>query len=196
MDLARRRAAAETRIFALQQARGVALLDGKSFDSRELTALETELDAITAAEGEEARRSREVAIAAEKARLTGLREKLAKRNTERLEAAAKAEQAARDLCEALKLWAALNGDAADLVRALNPQSGPKRSAGLLDRNETEIRMSRFLANVMKPLTGIGRKLGPITFPDYWNRFDGEWAKIERSLTEPEIQSALKGPDAW
>ncbi|TGR22401.1 MULTISPECIES: hypothetical protein [unclassified Mesorhizobium] len=191
MDLARRRAAAETRILALQQARGVALLDGKSFDNRELTALETELDAIGAAEGEEARRSREAAIAAEKARLAGLREKLTKRNEERLEAAAKAEQAARDFTEQCKLWIAANHDCADTVRKLNQKGG----AGIIDKNETELRISQMLACVLKPLTGMGRKLGLVTLPDAVpSRFGGKWAETERTITEPEIILALKGAE--
>lgn len=190
MDLARRRAAAETRIFALQQARGVALLDGKSFDSRELTALETELEAITAAEGEEARRAREAAITAEKARIAGLRDKLVKRNEERLEAAAKAEQAARDFTEQVKLWIAANADCADTVRKLNQKGG----AGIIDENETKIRISLMLACVVKPLTGMGRKLGLITFPDTQDRYSGDWAATERTVTEPEIILALKGAE--
>lgn len=191
MDLARRRAAAETRILALQQARGVALLDGKSFDSRELTALETELEAIEAAEGEEARRSREAAGMAERARLAGLREKLVKRNEERLEAAAKAEQAARDFTEQVKLWIAANGDCAGLVRDLNQKGG----AGILDKNDTAIRISRLLANVLKPLTGLTRRFGLMTLPDA-PLASGNWAVTERNITEPEILAVLKGDDAW
>ncbi|TPJ85523.1 hypothetical protein FJ434_16490 [Mesorhizobium sp. B2-5-13] len=192
MDFAKRRATAETRIAALQQARGVAMLDAKSFDSRELTALETELDAINAAEGEAARRVREAVAAAEKARIASLRTKLAKVNEERLEAAGQAEKAARDFTEQTKLWIAANADAARLVRSLNKTGG---GAGLFDAGETEQRISRFLTNVLKPLTGLGRKLGQITFPDYWNRFDGSWAEIERTITEPEILAILKGTDA-
>lgn len=190
MDLARRRAEAEVRVHALQQARGVALLDGRSFDSRELTALETELEAITAAEGEEARRAREAAIIAEKARLAGLRDKLAKRNEERLEAAAKAEQAARDFTEQVKLWIAANRDCADTVRKLNQKGG----AGIIDENETRLRVSLLLASVVKPLTGMGRKLGLIAFPDQQDRFGGNWAETERTITEPEIVAALEGAE--
>jgi hypothetical protein len=191
-DLSTQLADAETRLEAARKMAGVAVLEGRDIDHMAMAAIEAEITSIHAAGGELARREREAAAVAERARREGLRQKLIKMNQERLEAAGRAEKAASDLCEALKLWTALNGEAARLVRALHGKGG----AGQLDRNETEARMSRFLANAMKPLTGLGRKLGMITFPDYWNRFDGDWAKIESSLTEPEIQSALKGEDAW
>ncbi|RWN11462.1 hypothetical protein [Mesorhizobium sp.] len=189
MDLARRRAEAETRIFTLQQARGVALLDGKSFDNRELTALETELEAITAAEGEEARRTREAAVAAEKARLAGLQHKLDLLNGERLEIAWKAQKSAEELCEYIKLWLVMNADCARLVRTLNGKGG----AGILDRNDTAIRISRLLANTLKPLTGLGRQFGLIKFPDAPLE-SAHWAETERKLTNPEIAAVLKGSD--
>lgn len=195
MDLARRRAAAETRIFALQQARGVALLDGRSFDARELSALETELNAIEAAEGEAARRVRVAVEAAGRARIGALKEKLERRNAERLEAVERAEKAARDLCEAAKLWIAANGDCADLVRSLNtPKAHAKFGAGILNASETESRFGFMLTCALRPLFGLRRKLGMVTFPEALARFSGNWAETERTITEPEIILALKGAE--
>ncbi|MEI9414725.1 hypothetical protein [Mesorhizobium sp. Cs1321R2N1] len=168
------------------------MLDAKSFDSRELAALETELQAIDAAEGEAMRREREAATAAEKARRDGLRQKLERFNEDRLEAAERAEKAARDLCEAGKLWIAANGDCARIVRALNATGG---GAGLLDATETETRLSLMLTNVLKPLVGLRRKFGMIAFPDALGRFAGNWREIEAASTQTEILSVLKGADA-
>lgn len=190
MDFTDRRAKVESRLAALQQARGVAMLDAKSFDSRELTALETEMNAIEAAEGEAARRVRVAVEAAGQARIDALKEKLERRNTERLEAVERAEKAARDLCEAAKLWIAANGDCADLVRALNQMGG----AGILNASETESRLGFMLSNALRPLFGLRRKLGMVTFADALTRFAGNWREAEQSITEPEILAALKGAD--
>jgi hypothetical protein len=190
MDLAKRRTTAETRIAALEQARGIALLDGKSFDARELTALETELDAINAAEGEAARRVRAAVEAAGQARIDALKEKLERRNTDRLEAVERAEQAARDLCEAAKLWIAANEDCGDLIRSLKQSGG----GGILNANETESRLGFMLACALKPLFGMRRKLGMVTFPDSLPRFAGNWREAEQTITEPEILAALKGAE--
>ncbi|TPJ50630.1 MULTISPECIES: hypothetical protein [unclassified Mesorhizobium] len=166
------------------------MLDDKPFDLEEILGVERELSGLTAAEGEQMRRQRMEAAAAGQARIDALKEKLERRNTERLEAVERAEKAAIDLREASKQWIAANGDCAGLVRALNQTGG----AGILDPHETEVRLSHMLTCALKPLFGLRRKLGMIVFPDAWSRFAGSWKEAEQSITEHEILAALKGAD--
>ncbi|MER9936143.1 hypothetical protein [Mesorhizobium sp. M0088] len=184
MDLARRRATTETRIADLQQARGTALLDGKSFDPRELTALETELAAIDAAEGEVMRRQRVAASEAERERMANLRVTLTVVEENRLAAVDRAEKAARDLVENLKEVRARAADVARLLRALG--------SGSLPLEETENRMSWRLTAALKPLTGFGRRYGQIVTPEARSPFNDPWRAAEQAVAGPDVSKALKG----
>ncbi|PTE11544.1 hypothetical protein [Mesorhizobium helmanticense] len=187
MDLARRRTTTETRIATLRQARGVAMLDAKSFDSRELTALETELEAIEAAEGEAVRRERDQAAAAEQERLANLRKTLTIVEENRLEAVDRAEKAARDLCDALKEVRARSADATKLLRSLGV-----RPAVQLDVYESEFRLSLRFAAALKPLVGLRRRYGQIAFPEARTPYDKGWRAEEQAIATPDISRALKG----
>ncbi|TPM33887.1 hypothetical protein FJ955_03900 [Mesorhizobium sp. B2-2-2] len=191
-DLAARLVDAEARLEAVKRTSGQAMLEGRDIDHMAMAAIEAEISSIYAAGGEIARREREEATATERARRDGLRQKLERLNQDRLEAAEQAEKAARDLCEAGKLWIAANGDCARIVRALNASGG---GAGVLDASETETRLSLMLTNVLKPLVGLRRKFGMIAFPDALSRFADNWADVERANTETEILAVLKGADA-
>ncbi|TIL43414.1 hypothetical protein [Mesorhizobium sp.] len=188
-DISTRRTEAETRLTELKHRQGVALLDDQEFDHTPLDAVEKELAALDAAEGEAVRRQREQAAKAEEARRTALKEKLERLNQDRLDAAERAEEAARAFTEASKEWIARNADCARIVRALNKTGG---GAMLLDAGETEMRLSQMLTCALKPLFGLRRKLGMIVFPDPWSRYAGEWKETERTNTESEILAVLKG----
>ncbi|RWM14453.1 MAG: hypothetical protein EOR73_26560 [Mesorhizobium sp.] len=190
MDFMERRATVEGRLTTLRQARGVAMLDGARFDARELTALESELDALNEAEGENTRRQRQEAARAEQERLANLRKTLTVVEENRLEAVDRAEKAARDLCDALNEVRARSADGTRLLRALGV-----RPAVLLDVFETEFRMSLRLAAAIKPLVGLGRRFGQITFPEGRSPYDKPWRAEEQALANPDISRALKGPAA-
>ncbi|RWO63082.1 hypothetical protein [Mesorhizobium sp.] len=186
-DISTRRTEAETRLATLRQMQGVALLDDQDFDHSPLNEVEKELAALDAAEGEAVRRQREQAAAAELQRLANLRETLAIVEENRLEAVDRAEKAARDLCDALKEVRARSADATRLLRALGVHP-----AVLLDTYESEFRMSLRLAAAIKPLVGLGRRFGQITFPEGRSPYDKPWRAEEQALATPDISRALKG----
>ena len=181
---------AETRLEAARKMAGVAMLEGRDIDHMAMAAIEAEITSIHAAGGEMARREREAAAEAEKARIAGLKEKLRRIDSDRLEAADKAEKAAKDLCSALRLWIAFNSDAARIVRALKGSG-----AVMLDPTETEMRISHMLGSALKPLFGNRRKLGQISFFTILDRYAGSWRRLERDASDHEIQTVLKGIDA-
>ncbi|MER9174604.1 hypothetical protein NKH72_13525 [Mesorhizobium sp. M0955] len=182
-----RRRDVEARIETMRTAQGAALLDAKDFDNTDLDRLANELHAISAAEGEEMRRQREKAAVAELERLSNLRKTLMVVEGNRLEAVDRAEKAARDLCDALKEVRARSADATRLLRALGV-----RPAVLLDVYELEFRMSLRFAAAIKPLVGLGRRFGQITFPEARSPYDKPWRAEEQAIANPDISRALKG----
>lgn len=188
-DLSTQLADAEARLESAKKMAGTAVLEGHAVDIAAMMAIEAEIEGIRSAGGELARREREAAAEAERSRIAGLKEKLRRIDADRLEAAEKAEKAAKDLCSALRLWIAFNADAARIVRALKGGG-----AGLLDPIETELRISHMLGSTLKPLFGNRRKLGQISFFTILDRYAGSWRRLERDATDTEIQIALKGAE--
>ncbi|RVD21020.1 hypothetical protein, partial [Mesorhizobium sp. M4B.F.Ca.ET.017.02.2.1] len=137
---------------------GVAMLEGRDIDHMAMAAIEAEITSIHAAGGEIARREREAAAMAERTRIASLEDKLKRLNSERYEAATKAQEAAEQLCEHIKLWLGTNRDCARVARSLNPKNG----AGILDNPDTEIRISRLIAHALKPVAGLRRRFGLIS----------------------------------
>ncbi|TGT35692.1 hypothetical protein [Mesorhizobium sp. M8A.F.Ca.ET.165.01.1.1] len=188
-DLPTHLADAEARLEAARKTAGAAVLEGRDIDHMAMMAIEAEIEGIHAAGGEIARREREARATAERNRIAGLREKLDRLNIERIEVASKANKAASELCEYIKPWLVMNADCARLVRTLNGKGG----AGILDKPDSEIRISRMLACTLKPLTGLGRKFGLMTFQGV--PLDTvSWADTEQATTSPEILAVLKGAD--
>lgn len=186
-DISTRRVEAETRLTELRQMQGIALLDDQEFDTAPLSEVERELSALDAAEGEAVRRQRVEAAAAEQQRLVNLRKTLTVVEENRLEAVDRAEKAARDLCDALKEVRARSADGTRLLRALGV-----RPAVLLDVYELEFRMSLRFAAAIKPLVGLGRRFGQITFPEARSPYDKPWRAEEQAIANPDISRALKG----
>ncbi|TIO26937.1 hypothetical protein [Mesorhizobium sp.] len=186
-DISTRRIEAETRLAELRQMQGIALLDDTEFDHSPLNAVENELAALDAAEGEAVRRQREQAAAAEQERLANLRQTLAIVEEHRLEAVDRAEKAARDLTDALKEVRARSADATRLLRALGVHPAVQ-----LDTYESEFRMSLRFATALKPLVGLRRRYGQIAFPEARTPFDQPWRAAEAAIANPDIDKALKG----
>ena len=181
-----RRRSVESRLQAMRHAQGVAMLDGKDFDDSTLQGLANELEAINAAEGEEARRQRQQMTVAEQERLTNLRATLAVVEEHRLDAVHRAEKHSRDLGEAMKEVRARAADAAHLIRALGGSGYP------LEANEQELRMSVRLSCALKPVTGIRARYGQIIFPPARAPFDNPWRDEEAKIVAHDINKALKG----
>ncbi|RWB77487.1 MAG: hypothetical protein EOQ50_05365 [Mesorhizobium sp.] len=190
-DLPAQLADAEARLEAAKKMAGVAVLEGRDIDHMAMAAIEAEITSIHAAGGEIARREREAAATAERSRIASLEDKLKRLNSERYEAATKAQEAAEQLCEQIKLWLGTNRDCARVARSLNPKNG----AGILDNPDTEIRISRMLAHALKPVSGLRRRFGLISFPEA-PLASGDWAETEKKITEAAILAVLKGDDAW
>lgn len=181
-----RRRSIEDRLQAMRHAQGVAMLDGKDFDASALQSLTSELEAINAAEGEEARRRRQQVATAEQERLTNLRATLAVVEEHRLDAVDRAEKHSRDLNEAMKEIRARAADGAHLIRALGGSSYP------LEESEQEFRMGVRLSCALKPLTGIRARYGQIVFPPARAPFDNPWRDEEAKIVAHDITKALKG----
>ena len=182
-DITDRRAEAESRLEALRQQRGIATLDGQEFDNAALAAVETELDALTAAEGEAVRRDRQQLARAEMERIAGLRDKLAVTEEHRLEAIDRAETHARGLAEALKEAMTRSGELTRLLRALG--AGAMQTDAYL----AEHRLSLRLVSALKPVTGLRREFGQIRLPDARKPFDEPWRAAEEAIAAPDITKA-------
>lgn len=182
-----RRMAAITRLDELRHEQGIALLEGKEFDHAALTALEREIAGLDIAEGEAARRERTAQEDALEARRKELRGKLGKLEEQRLSALERAEQAATELSDAIQEARTHGADIFTAVRMLG--YAPPRS---LDSYEFEHRLSWRLAAILKPITGLRRTFGQISFPDVQPRFSGPWRNAEAKLADPEITPARKG----
>lgn len=186
-DITWRKVQTEARLDALRAQRGIAMLDGTEFDSATVTELEQELDALTSAEGEAARRERVLLAQAEEQRQDNLRQLLAMVNDQRMEGIERAEKAAHELTDALKDVMARSADTVKIVRALD--CGP---ALRLDAYEVESRLSQRLTAALKPVTGLRRRFGHIMFPEAQTRYAGTWVAGESAETEHDISRALKG----
>lgn len=186
-DISTRRTEAETRLAELRQMQGIALLDDTEFDHSPLNAVEKELAALDAAEGEAVRRQRQEAARAEQERLANLRKTLTVVEENRLEAVDRAEKASRDLCDALKEVRARSADGTRLLRALGVHPAVQ-----LDTYESEFRLSLRFAAALKPLVGLGRRFGQITFPEARSPYDKPWRAEEQAIANPDISRALKG----
>ncbi|WJI63028.1 hypothetical protein NLY43_31415 [Mesorhizobium sp. C416B] len=184
-DFSSRKREAESRLVELKHMHGIAMLDGKPFDLAEMADVERELSGLEAAEGEAVRRERLEAAKTEEARLEGLRQTLIVVEEHRLEAADRAEKAARDVAEALKEFRLRSADAARLLRALGVNN-------VLALDETDHRMSWRLTAALKPLVGHVRRFGQIVFPEARSPYDQPWRAEEQAIAGRYISKALKG----
>jgi hypothetical protein len=183
-DLTARKTDALTRLDTMRQERGAAMLDGADFDHAAFAAVETELEALTEAEGEQVRRDRNAMARAEAERLNGLRNTLTIVEEQRLDAVDRAEKAARELADALKEVQARSADASKLIRALDAGN-----AMHLDAYSVELRLSNRLATALKPVTGLRRRFGQIVFPEAQNAYYSPWRAAEQAIAAPDLSRA-------
>lgn len=182
-----RRDAIIAEVETLRHQRGVAMLDGGTFDDAALREAERQLDALADIEAVQVGREREAAAQALQAHRAGLRAKLVKTERHRLNAVDRAETAARDLALALK-HAREHGDEVEkLVRALDGSVPPFMTSA-----EAEKRMSNRLADAMQPLTGLRRRYGNLQFREPLGHERGEWKAGEEKLAAAMIATVTEG----
>lgn len=171
-DIDARRADATARLDTLRQEAGAALLDGRAFDASALTSAEAELEIISAAEGEVARRRRDEEAEAEAARKAGLYARLGQLETDRLAAVAKAEEGARAMVDAIREILRL----ADEERTAMNQIPVRPEHGLMAHSLAErlsYRLSTLLLKVDRPYQFGAMRLQPGPFPK-----DMSWVEAE------------------
>jgi hypothetical protein len=152
----RQRIAAD-RLDELRRERGVAKLEGKAFDSRQIVEAEAELDAIAAAQVEAERRRREEQEVAVQARRAELRAHLTETLDARSKAITEAELAVYKLASALEQLLATSKDVSRTMRALGH---PAPSS--VDETTIKLRASLRIAAILGPV--CGNSFGRISFP--------------------------------
>lgn len=171
----------------LRHQRGVAMLDGGAFDDAALREAERQLDAFADIEAVQVGREREAAAQALQAHRAGLRAKLIKLERHRLNAADRAETAARDLALALKHCREHGDEVEKLVKALGGSVPPNMTSA-----EAEKRLSNRLSDAMQPVTGISRRYGNIRFHEPLGHERGEWKAGEEKFAAAMIASVTEG----
>lgn len=151
----RRRIAAD-RLEELRHARGVATLEGKTFDSRAIVEAEAELDAIAAAQVEQERRRRQDLDAEIERKKADIRSQLVACLDARSKAINEAEAATYRLASALQHLFAHSNEAFALMKALDVTSLS------ISENASRLRASYRIANILGPVCGA--RLGGIQIP--------------------------------
>ena len=152
----RQRIAAD-RLDELRRERGVAKLEGKAFDSRQIVDAEADLDAIAAAQVEAERRRREEQEATARARRVELRAHITEVLDARSKAITEAELAVYKLASALEQLLATSKDVSRTMQALG-HNAPMS----MDENGVKLRASLRMAAILGPI--CGSSFGRISFP--------------------------------
>ena len=152
----RQRIAAD-RLDELRRERGVAKLEGKAFDSRQIVEAEAELDAIAAAQVEAERRRREEQEAAALRRREELRAHLTETLDARSKALIEAELATYKLASALEQLLTTSKDASRTIQELG-----HTAPGSLEESNIKLRASLRMAAILGPV--CGNSFGRISFP--------------------------------
>lgn len=185
--LATRKSEAASRLKVLRDKAGASILEGRKFDHSAIDALEHELEALEAAEGEVTRREREAADKALQARRKAKREELERLHVERLEALETADTLARELAGALKDIRNLTTAVYAGVRALGYPAPHTLSGPFFEQ-----RLSWHLADALSPAGSQTRRFGHIEWPTHPPIYAGNWREVEEKLSAHEIEPALKG----
>lgn len=146
-----RRASATAELAEQERAQGAAMLDGEAFDASRLAKCRAELEALDAAETEAVRRSRAEAAAAEAARRSATRKALAGSLDGYLAAVFRAEKAAREMVEQIKLADTLAVAMHRDCRALD-----RKTPVSIDPYEVKSKHSIALATLLRGLGGMNQ----------------------------------------
>lgn len=181
LSLENRKTDVLSRLDELRQARGAAYLDGKAFDMADIEAAERELEAITAAEGEAARREREAHGKAVEARKREMWATVARTEERRLKALDDAQKAAKAMASAIAQALACGVEISDLVHQLDPSIKTDL------RDDFKDRLSRHLGAELRSAIDMNRAFGAITFPERQDCFTGSWRAAEEKIQHPSLK---------
>lgn len=172
------KADAEQRLEHLRCERGIAHLDGTLFDDGEITEIEHKIDRLAKADAEATRRERERAALANEKRRGELLAEMQAKETDRLEAVAAAEGAARTLAGAL---ADAKAHAASICHLASRISEPTPLT--LTGPEFDNRLSDRLSAVLTTVPGARAKYGHMQLHFGTRKPDDDWIVGERGMMD-------------
>jgi DNA repair ATPase RecN len=172
------KADAEQRLEHLRRQRGIAHLDGAPFDDGEITETEHNIDRLAKADAEATRRERERAALDNEKRRGELLAEMETKETDRLEAVAAAEGAARTLAAAL---ADAKAHAASVCHLATRISEP--TPLILIGPEFDNRLSDRLSAVLTTVPGARAKYGHMQLHFGTRKPDDDWVVGERDMIE-------------
>lgn len=174
----------------LRQARGSALLDGKTFDSKQIAAAEAELDALQEAEAEATRRLRATAEAEAKRKFAAFCKRVTEIEERRLANVSRAE---RHLRAGVAALGAVMADASEIRTACKALG--VRSPSALEARAVEERLFERFFLLVRALTVSRSHVGRCDLPSPligYNR-DDDWCEAEQRAVAMEL-APLKGKE--
>lgn len=145
------------RLEELRQQRGIALMEGKTFDNRLINVAESDVDACAAAREESVRRQREKAEERFRIHTNDQKTKLLEVVESRQKSIEDAEAALKALADALERYLSTSKEACQLVNGLGG------SFSTISEYEVKRRAAIRISLAMKPLMGTASRFGGIEF---------------------------------
>ena len=167
---------------AERRRRGVAVLDGKPFDDRRLTAVEAELAAAEDAEAESARRSHHAHEQAEDNWHSELLARVDSLSAERTEALGRAEKACGEMAMAIRDFK----DATKSLLTVSERLGAPAPLQL-GVNAVERMLGRLIAGALRKVSRSGAGFGDIKWFTIPPEASGSWTDLDRAATGPIIK---------
>lgn len=181
------------RLEELRQQRGVALMEGKTFDNRLINVAESDVDACAAAREESVRRQREKAEERFRIHTNDQKTKLLEVVERRQKSIEDAEAALKALADALERYLSTSNEACQLVNGLGG------SFSTISEYEVKRRAAIRISLAMKPLTGTSSRFGGIEFINVSPAFvlgDGtsphhSWAEADAIKIAADVAKVLQ-----
>lgn len=145
------------RLEELRRERGLALMEGKTFDNRLIHVAESDVDACEAARVEASRRQRERAEERYQVHVDEQKTKLLDVLETRQQAIIDAEAASDALASSLAIYLSTSKEACQIINGLGG------SYGALSDYEVKHRAALRISLAMKPITGTSGRFGGIEF---------------------------------
>lgn len=145
------------RLEELRQQRGVALMEGKTFDNRLINVAESDVDAFAAAREEHVRRQREKAEERFRIHTNDQKTKLLEVVESRQKSIEDADASLKALADALERYLSTSKEACQLITGLGG------SFSTISDYEVRRRAAMRISLAMKPFTGSANRFGGIEF---------------------------------
>ncbi len=181
------------RLEELRQQRGIALMEGKTFDNRLINVAESDVDACAAAREESVRRHREKAEERFRIHTNDQKTRLLTVVQSRQESIVDAEAALTALADALDRYLSTSKEACQLINGLGG------SFSTISDYEVRRRAAIRISLSMKPLTGTASRFGGIEFINVSPEFvlgDGtsphhSWAEADAIKIAADVAKVLQ-----